>query len=171
LTSSQKDLEFARPRVAPMAKQATKFPEVVIQKLAKKEVLEFFPVIHELRTTLTKKDLVKRLNAIRRISGHYFWGALRGKTRVGFCHASISINLSPGGKDLYLNDLVITEKSRGGGIGSRLIETVIAFARREKCQRILVTVRTSNRVGMRLYKQKGFERRGWARLVRDTAIN
>ncbi len=141
---------------------------ITIKKLTKAEVPDFFAVIKKLRAQLSKKDLQKRLTAIERIPGHYFWGAIRGNQKVGFCHASINVNLSPGGKDIYLNDLIVAENDRSGGVGSKLLGEVQKIAKLKGCKRILVTVRTDNLTALNFYRKKGFGEGYGIRLAKES---
>jgi predicted N-acetyltransferase YhbS len=59
------------------------------------------------------------------------------------------------GKSMYLDDLVVNEKWRGKGIGSALLNEVIAEAQRQKCKRLRWQVLDWNEKAIALYRQYG----------------
>ncbi len=59
------------------------------------------------------------------------------------------------GKSLYLDDLFVKEKFRGNGVGSKLLNEVISFARNEKCKRIRWQVLDWNTPAIEVYKKLG----------------
>ena len=61
------------------------------------------------------------------------------------------------GKSLYLDDLYIVEKYRGNGLGSKLIDEVIAMAKQENCKKVKWMVSKWNKHAIEFYKKKGAE--------------
>lgn len=57
------------------------------------------------------------------------------------------------GKSLYLDDIIVTETYRGQGIGSRLFEAVIEFARAHNCKRVYWQVLDWNTPAINFYKK------------------
>lgn len=57
---------------------------------------------------------------------------------------------------LYLDDLSVTEKSRGRGIGTRLIGQAEAYARELSIPVLVLHVEKENTVARRLYERLGF---------------
>lgn len=61
------------------------------------------------------------------------------------------------GKSLYLDDLYVKNKYRGKGIGTKLLNEVVKFARTEDCQRIRWQVLNWNKPAIDIYKKLGAE--------------
>ena len=61
------------------------------------------------------------------------------------------------GKSMYLDDLYIIEKYRGNGLGSKLIDEVIAMAKQENCKKVKWMVSKWNKHAIEFYKKKGAE--------------
>ena len=56
-----------------------------------------------------------------------------------------------------MDDLYVKEKHRNQGIGKQLLETVIAFARKENCKKVRWQVSNWNKNGQDFYKKIGGE--------------
>jgi len=74
------------------------------------------------------------------------------KTKVGMCYV----------KGAYYNDraqmgAVVDEDSRGRGVGSLLVEEIIAIAKEMKVERVLAPMFTDNESARRLYDKYGFK--------------
>lgn len=66
------------------------------------------------------------------------------------------------GQRLYLEDLIVTKKERGKGIGKRLFETLIAEAKAEKFAGIVWQALDWNEPALRFYKKYGAKfDKGW----------
>lgn len=79
-----------------------------------------------------------------------------GDTIVGyvtyfFCYYTWS------GKALYMDDLYITPAFRGKGLGSDLIQKVIAFAKDNNCSKLKWQVSDWNTLAIEFYKNLGAE--------------
>ncbi|MFT4523037.1 MAG: GNAT superfamily N-acetyltransferase [Bacteroidia bacterium] len=59
------------------------------------------------------------------------------------------------GRCLYLEDLVVTEKHRGSGIGKLLFEQTIAFAKETKCKIMVWQVLDWNEPAIQFYERYG----------------
>jgi [ribosomal protein S18]-alanine N-acetyltransferase len=59
-----------------------------------------------------------------------------------------------------LENIVVAEGARRGGIGARLLGELVAHARSERGSRIYLEVRESNRAARSLYRKLGFEETG-----------
>ena len=59
------------------------------------------------------------------------------------------------GKALYLNDLYIQQDYRQWGIGTRLLDSIIAFAQEERCKKVRWQVSKWNENAIEFYKRKG----------------
>lgn len=65
------------------------------------------------------------------------------------------------GKVLHLEDLIVTEKMRGSGLGSALLKEVVAHARELGAKRVSWEVLDWNEPAIKFYESKG------ARVMRD----
>lgn len=61
------------------------------------------------------------------------------------------------GKSLYMDDLYVKETYRNQGIGKKLLETVIAFAKEENCHKVRWQVSNWNKKAQGFYKRIGAE--------------
>ena len=61
-----------------------------------------------------------------------------------------------GTEETHLANLAVSELDRGKGIGGRLLDEVIAFARRSKANSLYLEVRVSNEIARRFYADRGF---------------
>ena len=62
-----------------------------------------------------------------------------------------------GKKTSYLNDIVITEKFRGQGLGKYLMKEFIKISKDKKVDRIGLGARKENKFAINLYKKLGFK--------------
>jgi ribosomal protein S18 acetylase RimI-like enzyme len=65
--------------------------------------------------------------------------------------SKISVN------DLYVSNVCVDKESRGKGIGKFLLKNILDYAKREKCNRIIIDVSIDNIVAVGLYKKFGFK--------------
>lgn len=61
------------------------------------------------------------------------------------------------GKSLYMDDLYVKENYRNKGIGRRLLESIIEFAKKEECNKVRWQVSNWNKNGQEFYKKMGAE--------------
>ena len=59
------------------------------------------------------------------------------------------------GKSLYMDDLYVRPDFRGAGVGTKLINEVIAFAKAEKCKKLRWQVSEWNQPAIDFYKSLG----------------
>ena len=59
------------------------------------------------------------------------------------------------GKRLYLEDLIVTEKMRGKGLGEKLIEATIQIAKETQCTGVMWQVLDWNESALNFYKKFG----------------
>ncbi|MDN5216140.1 GNAT family N-acetyltransferase [Fulvivirgaceae bacterium BMA12] len=61
------------------------------------------------------------------------------------------------GKSLYMDDLYVKADFRNQGIGKRLLDAVIGYARHEKCNKVRWQVSNWNKKAQEFYKKIGAE--------------
>ena len=61
-----------------------------------------------------------------------------------------------GKKTLYLNDIIISEDSRGKGYGKQAMNWIIKFSKKKNRDRIGLGLRPENKPAFNLYKKMGF---------------
>jgi len=61
-----------------------------------------------------------------------------------------------GMEETHLANLAVSEVERGKGVGAKLLDEVIAFARRSKAGSMYLEVRVSNTVARKFYSERGF---------------
>jgi ribosomal-protein-alanine N-acetyltransferase len=59
-----------------------------------------------------------------------------------------------------LENLVVAKQHRRRGLGSQLLQALIAIARQRNLERVLLEVRESNQAARSLYEKAGFEENG-----------
>jgi PhnO protein len=69
-------------------------------------------------------------------------------------------SLFHGGRVALIDELVIDENSRGQGIGSRLIDHVVAYCARLGCEEVEVSTEADNLAARGFYARHGFVERG-----------
>jgi N-acetylglutamate synthase-like GNAT family acetyltransferase len=70
--------------------------------------------------------------------------------------------------DLEIEPIVVTRDRRGGGIGRRLVETVIAAAAERGIERVTVVPVARNSATLQFFHHLGFDIAGYVELIHDT---
>ena len=82
-----------------------------------------------------------------------------GKTLLGYAFCVFQqytdSNILTDVKTLYIDDLCVDEACRGHGVGRRLYEYVLAFARRSGCYNVTLNVWTCHESAVRFYEKLG----------------
>ena len=109
-----------------------------------------------------RADREKQMRALRMIIPRWAGQHLRVATEddevVGMTSLLFTISTAQGGSACWLEDMVIYPEHRGRGIGTRLLEHAIAYAKSIGVTRItLLTDRTSDK-SIHFYEEHGFER-------------
>jgi GNAT superfamily N-acetyltransferase len=77
---------------------------------------------------------------------------------VGMVSLLFTISTAEGEAACWLEDLVVRPGRRGGGLGSRLLEHAIDFAKEHGFPRLTLLTDRSNEGAIRLYERHGFQR-------------
>jgi GNAT superfamily N-acetyltransferase len=72
-------------------------------------------------------------------------------------NALITVSTAEGGRVLLLEDVIVRREHRGGGLGRRLVEHVLAWAREQGMTRITLLADRDNRAALDFYRRLGFE--------------
>ena len=102
----------------------------------------------------------KQLRALRLIlnepaSGRLF--VLRVDGRVaGMANALITVSTAEGGRVLLLEDVIVHSEHRGGGLGRRLVEHVLAWAREQGMTRVTLLADRDNHAALDFYRRLDF---------------
>ena len=75
--------------------------------------------------------------------------------KVVACAVYFIVYYTWAGKSLYLDDLFVKEKYRGGGIGTQLLNKVFEVAAKENCNRLSWQVEEKNKLAQNFYKKLG----------------
>jgi GNAT superfamily N-acetyltransferase len=103
----------------------------------------------------------KQMNGLRLILdnpslGRLFVLRIGGKV-AGMANALITISTAEGGRVLLLEDVIVRSEHRGGGLGRRLIEHVLQWAREQGMTRVTLLADIDNRAALDFYRKLGFE--------------
>jgi GNAT superfamily N-acetyltransferase len=103
----------------------------------------------------------KQMNGLRLILdnpslGRLFVLRIGGKV-AGMANALITISTAEGGRVLLLEDVIVRSEHRGGGLGRRLIEHVLQWAREQGMTRVTLLADRDNHAALDFYRKLGFE--------------
>jgi GNAT superfamily N-acetyltransferase len=77
-------------------------------------------------------------------------------TILGMINLLFTISTAEGGVVFLLEDLIIRQEYRGHGLGSRLLEHALDYARKKDVKRITLLTDRLNEDAQRFYKRHGF---------------
>lgn len=118
------------------------------------EIAACFPVMRELRTHLV--DAAEMVDRVRRqhADRYRLLAAWRGREAVGLAGYRLTENLIHG-RFVYVDDLVVREDERRGGLGAQLLDAVKEEARRLGCAKLVLDTAIGNALGQRFYFRYG----------------
>lgn len=98
------------------------------------EISDCFPVILQLRTTLTRKKFIDKVRKQQENGYHLAFVKDQGKVMAvsGF---RISQSLA-WGKFLYIDDLITDQDNRSKGYGDKLFDFLVEYALKENCHEL-----------------------------------
>jgi len=79
-----------------------------------------------------------------------------GDTVLGMVNILFTISTALGERVAILEDMVVSARLRGSGIGRRLLDHAIAVARENDCKRITLLTDRTNQSAQRFYGRCGF---------------
>lgn len=119
------------------------------------DILRCFHVMHELRPHLVREDFVPRIR--RQMSTGYRMAYAASGDEVMSVAGFRFFEMLAWGKGMYVDDLVSTEKSRGGGFGSRLFDWLVGQARAAGCEQFHLDSGVHRFGAHRFYLHKGMD--------------
>ena len=76
---------------------------------------------------------------------------------VGMCTGQLTISTAEGGPALLIEDVIIDQKHRGNGLGSRLLKAVAEWGADAGAQRLQLLADRNNEAGLKFYKRQGWQ--------------
>ncbi len=80
---------------------------------------------------------------------------------AGFCSLTLKNNLWQEGYLAHVDELVVNHADRGRGIGSQLLEAIIAYAVERSCTRVELDTAFHRTEAHAFYERHGFENRAY----------
>lgn len=107
-----------------------------------------------------KPDRDKQIRGLRAILdepelGKLFVLRVEGKV-AGMANALFTISTAEGGRALLLEDVIVAAEYRGQGLGRRLVEHVLEWARKRGIVRITLLADRDNQAALEFYHRLGF---------------
>lgn len=138
----------------------------MIKELTKEDLNDlFFDIYYEgfLYHYNQRKDIFKKrtIDELKEYvfeqveKGIKFIGYYKDNVLVGYTSYEIQQKLK---KVLWIDELVVTEKERGNGYGSLLMEEIKKISKKEKVKRIELNVFTFNGIAIKLYEKLGYKK-------------
>ena len=108
-----------------------------------------------------RPDREKQLRGLRLILDNPALGrlfVLRDQGRVaGMANALITVSTAEGCRVAVLEDVIVRNEYRGKGLGRRLAEHILAWAKAEGMARVTLLADRDNKVALDFYRKLGFE--------------
>jgi GNAT superfamily N-acetyltransferase len=117
---------------------------------------ELFAIEVDFKVDRAKQERGLRMIIERPSAGA--WVAEQGGQIVGMATAQAIVSTAEGGESAWIEDVIVTERLRGQGIGRRLVEAVQAWCAARGVTRMQLLADGGNDRGVDFY-----EGRGWAR--------
>ncbi len=76
---------------------------------------------------------------------------------AGMANALITVSTAEGGRVLLLEDVIVSRAHRGNGLGRRLVEHVLGWARERGMARVTLLADRDNRAALDFYRKLGFK--------------
>jgi len=77
---------------------------------------------------------------------------------IGMVNLLYTVSTALGARVAILEDMVVSDKYRDKGVGSKLLKYALEFARNQDCQRVTLLTDEDNSGAHRFYEHHGFER-------------
>src|SRR5262245_57804525 len=106
----------------------------VINARTDSEILECYPIMSQLRTSVREADFVATVR--RQFAEGYQLAFIRQREKAAAVAGFRVLNCLAWGRFCNVDDLVTDAKARSNGLGKILLEWICDFARREDCERV-----------------------------------
>ena len=90
-------------------------------------------------------------------NSHLFFAGNDDRSCIGMI--TVGIYVTPTGKKAWIEDVVVDEKFRGEGVGKRLTNFAIQFAKDQDADVVMLTSKPERIPANSLYKKLGFEQK------------
>jgi GNAT superfamily N-acetyltransferase len=90
-----------------------------------------------------------------------YLSAVERERVIGFCSLTIKNNLWQEGNLGHVDELVVEEAHRGGGIGNMLLDRITLAAREAGCKRLELDSAFHRKPAHEFYEKKGFANRAY----------
>jgi ribosomal protein S18 acetylase RimI-like enzyme len=97
------------------------------------------------------------MNLVESENSHLFLAYDDSENIIGML--TVGIYYSPTGKKAWIEDVVVNNKYRGQGIGEKLVQHAINFAKTKDVNLLMLTSHPSRIAANKLYTKVGFNRR------------
>jgi ribosomal protein S18 acetylase RimI-like enzyme len=125
------------------------------------EIERVYIVLKELRSTPSLSE-AKAIIAAAALTGAYrMVEAFDNEKCVGVMAFRILHDFTHG-RHLYIDDLVVTEKMRGKGIGEKFLEYAEAVAQKGGCSNLRLCTGLDNKQAQKFYERCGWQARAYA---------
>jgi len=134
----------------------------------RRATLEDIPFLCKLLDALFSQEVEFKPNRESQISGlkaileneavGVIFVAQKESEIFGMINLLYTISTALGGRVALLEDMVVSSHARGLGIGSKLIEYSIKYAKKSGCKRISLLTDANNCNAQGFYKRHGFEK-------------
>jgi GNAT superfamily N-acetyltransferase len=103
----------------------------------------------------------KQLRGLRLILDNPALGrlfVLRDEEQVaGMANALVTVSTAEGGRVLLLEDVIVRSEYRGNGLGRKLVEHILAWAKAEGLTRVTLLADKDNTAALDFYRRLGFD--------------
>jgi GNAT superfamily N-acetyltransferase len=119
-------------------------------------VAELFVIEKDFKVDRAKQENGLRMIIERPSAGA--WVVELGGRIVGMATAQAIVSTAEGGESAWVEDVIVTEKLRGRGIGRKLIEAVQAWCAARGATRMQLLADGENQRGVEFYEGRGWQR-------------
>lgn len=128
--------------------------EIVSYNSEVKDTINSFLKLLDEHASISEQMLKELLSSE---SSHLFFIVDENENCMGML--TVGIYISPTGKKAWIEDVVVSEIYRGQGVGKKLMEFAIQYAKLEEVSLLTLTSRPFRVAANKLYIKLGFERK------------
>lgn len=125
----------------------------ILELITDDELREAFPIFHELRYTVSEERFFERLAVLRRRGYRVFAGRDSADDRI-IAYAGVEITETMRGRELFVHELVTSERVRSRGYGAAMMAYLEDFARANDCDILALTSNVARESAHRFYETK-----------------